>query len=124
MSEELKPCGTCGSNDVRVGEHLLTSVFTVRCICGIESCGYVNAGYAITEWNTRHITLSQAKQILAEAGMVAIPKDAQEGIDHPYDRKTPFAALWAELDSMEHTDIKRAYDEMVLKAVAQQKPGT
>jgi hypothetical protein len=40
--------------------------------------GHTNDEGASIQWNTRHITLPQAKQVLAEAGMVAVPTEANE----------------------------------------------
>jgi hypothetical protein len=78
MSEELKPCPFCGETVSFGGDH---GYFSIG--CDTKGCtGYPlkrlysqNRDEVISDWNARHITLSQAKQVLAEAGMVAMPVD-------------------------------------------------
>jgi Lar family restriction alleviation protein len=73
MSEELKPCPFCGSNDI-TQEFCNTPWRYIGCNqCEEEGPPADSHGEAVRLWNTRHITLDQAKHVLAEAGMVAVP---------------------------------------------------
>jgi Lar family restriction alleviation protein len=81
MSEELKPCPFCGCVDVRPVKHSKNFDGTMLTSINCQDCGATTLGddsEAARKWNTRNITLDQAKQVLAEAGMVAVPLQADD----------------------------------------------
>jgi Lar family restriction alleviation protein len=116
MSEELKPCPFCGSN----ASYWLDSNYQDRHVIECDDCG-VERRYEHGEtearniWNTRHITLYQAKQVLAEGGMICISKAEFERL----------WAFYAELDghrarmNMTTTDFGNVIESI---SAAQDKP--
>jgi Lar family restriction alleviation protein len=108
MSEELKPCPFCGSNDI-IQEFCNTPWRYIGCNqCEEEGPPADSHGEAVRLWNKRHITLPQAKQVLAEAGMVALPVEPNE------------AMTCAGLDCGPSADYDEVYEAMV--AASQDKP--
>jgi hypothetical protein len=67
MSEELKPCPLCGDNPYVSAQ---VQGYGPRVMCQNHKCS-MDGSYNVDAWNTRHITLDQAKRVLAEAGMGA-----------------------------------------------------
>lgn len=55
MSEELKPCPFCGSEDVVLQESIIyPGEYYVCCnVCGILTNRYSNRSLAISAWNKR-----------------------------------------------------------------------
>jgi hypothetical protein len=68
--KELEPCPFCG------GE-LDDTISTFKWCKGCYAEVYLDDEM----WNTRHITLSQAKRVLAEAGLVAVPIEPDDRLN-------------------------------------------
>jgi hypothetical protein len=77
MTEELKPCIYCECDQIQFreeGRYLPFYRYCRNCLAqGPVAATYEEAEELWQKMNT--ITLDQAKQVLAEAGMVAVPVD-------------------------------------------------
>lgn len=68
MSQELKPCAFCGSNDVTCEKSFLPPWFRVSCdSCTAEARGAETKEAAIAAWNTRAPQPDDGKEELLKA---------------------------------------------------------
>lgn len=74
MSNEPFPCPFCGSTDVGGAQGI---IHCYDCNAKIDVQN-TNTYAACEKWNTRSITLSQAKKVIEDAGMVAVPVEPTE----------------------------------------------
>ena len=78
MSEELKPCAHCASDAVNYSptdDHESQMIECRFCGSAIQD-HFATKPELISMWNLRNpITLGQSRQVLAEAGLVAVPTE-------------------------------------------------
>jgi Lar family restriction alleviation protein len=107
---ELLPCPFCGEEaDIeRMGTHRMSMVITcTNCGCSVETGEtFVHKN---TQWNTRHITLNQARQVLAEAGMVAVPESLNAHQRHQIKLQGDYCMQ--ECEEFYHMVLKAAQDK-------------